>query len=646
MILAAFDGPNIYVRCLCALKSGLPAEQDYALHHLVKISMERGDKYRFESFPGLVEALIEKVLGIGRFFYMVNWQVSYGNQGTSSDPGLLDGLHGTPDLLKRIGELTKLDYDGNLQEPTTAASMLQINEAALTIRNMIMLEDNAQYVSDLPAMKDLLTILLNLPSHEDLVELKHYALDIAEQLTRYLSLSSTDPLYLSLLAQLYSEDRGAILTSLRAICRISMNLEETNHLHNVSLRMLENILNWLMLEDEDLTHACLDFLYQYTAVVENVELLLSRLHLEPFVVQLARLLSHGVKSYEREFPLGRDHRRKAPANPAETPDDLLEQLLRFDEPERSARWLRCLFEEDRDESVTQIVLWTLYQQVFARAGMEGRSSMQAADYIKNVSNTFPNKASAQVQAGPVQRFIVQGIRPRDVPVDLNGKEYSVCKWRADNSSHACNFLFMSAETGYKHVLTAHLSAQQREDGKFIEHSHGVLTCCWDSCMRYRTAPAPHLSQLASHIKTHLPMPSPTRSLQEDASTKNPKLSYIVPAKTQTFLFQKSPVDEQQHLTGMPLTAVLILRNLARNIPKTNIDENIVKSGGVSWVHRLMKPIEPHLQEIFAHNVALVSGPYTCRMFMTDNSSAPPHVGPPGNNKRRLEQVTEDCSNIV
>ena len=59
-----YDGPNIYVRCLLALKSGIETEQHYALHHLVKISMERGDKYRFESFAGLAEALIEKVLEI------------------------------------------------------------------------------------------------------------------------------------------------------------------------------------------------------------------------------------------------------------------------------------------------------------------------------------------------------------------------------------------------------------------------------------------------------------------------------------------------------------------------------------------------------------------------------------------------------
>lgn len=57
-----FPGPNIYIRALHALRSKEPEEEAYALHHLVKISHERGDKYRFDQFPGLAEALIAKVI--------------------------------------------------------------------------------------------------------------------------------------------------------------------------------------------------------------------------------------------------------------------------------------------------------------------------------------------------------------------------------------------------------------------------------------------------------------------------------------------------------------------------------------------------------------------------------------------------------
>ena len=58
----------------------MPAEQAYALNHLVKISYERGDKYRFDGFPGLAEGLTEKALEVGRLFYHVNWTVSWENE--------------------------------------------------------------------------------------------------------------------------------------------------------------------------------------------------------------------------------------------------------------------------------------------------------------------------------------------------------------------------------------------------------------------------------------------------------------------------------------------------------------------------------------------------------------------------------------
>ena len=62
MHLGGFIGPNIYLRALRSLQSGIPSEVQFALHHLVKMSYERGDKYRFDGFPGLAEALINKIL--------------------------------------------------------------------------------------------------------------------------------------------------------------------------------------------------------------------------------------------------------------------------------------------------------------------------------------------------------------------------------------------------------------------------------------------------------------------------------------------------------------------------------------------------------------------------------------------------------
>jgi chromatin structure-remodeling complex subunit RSC9 len=336
-----FEGPNIYVRCLLALKSKIPAEQDYALHHLVKISMERGDKYRFESFPGLAEALVEKALEVSSLFYEVNWEISYLNDGRAKSAHTLDGVEGTPDILQRLARLVrKENVDDNIQPAEFSDRLLQINEAALTLRNMVMLEENAQYVSELYPLRDFLSIVLNLPNLDSVIEIKHYALDTAEQLTKYLHLDAEDPLYLSLLAQLQSSDRGAILTSLRAISRISLNLEENNRLNGVPADTVQSIIDWTLLDDEELVSACLDFLYQYTAVVDNIDTMITGMHLETLVNQLTRLLLHGSKPLERDFVIRREFRRPAPTEIPVLPQDLLHMLLKLEEPERSSQWLR------------------------------------------------------------------------------------------------------------------------------------------------------------------------------------------------------------------------------------------------------------------------------------------------------------------
>ncbi|ESZ90144.1 hypothetical protein SBOR_9471 [Sclerotinia borealis F-4128] len=613
-----FDGPNIYVRCLCSLRSGIKAEQDYALHHLVKISMERGDKYKFEGFPGLAEALIEKMLEVSSLFYDVHWRISYTEDGEMvSTTDTINGLEGTPDILERIKHLTKLQVDDNIQTEEFSDKLLQINEAALTMRNMVMLEENAFYVSELAPLRDFLSIALNLPDSDTVVELKHYALDIAEQLTKYLHFEVGDPLYLSLLAQLNSQDRGAILTSLRAISRISMNLEENNLLKGVPASAVQNIIDWTLLNDEDLAHACLDFLYQYTAVVENVDYLITEVKAEPLVKQLTRLLMHGARIIEKEFNLGTQYRKPAPSEVAPIPQDLLFEIAKFDEPERSSRWLRCLYEEDPDESITQIALWHAYQQQFTYlASQTSKPLLPAADFIKNVSTTFGDKANAQVQTGPVTKFIIKGIRCRSEPVDLQGEIYTKCLWRT-HLGRPCGEFFMTPEAGYQHILKTHFGAQLNAENKYQNSAaNQQYVCAWDTCSRFRSSPATKLSEVATHIKVHLPpkrTPANERESQEISGpppAKKFKPSYIVQPPRISFKYHFTAVDEHNDAAGIPLSAVLVLRNLARNVSKTEAEEAALKEDEVSWVDRLFKPVEPRLFAIYAHNKILAT-------YMTD-----------------------------
>ena len=734
----ALDGPNIYERCLLALRSGIRAEQAFGLNHLVKISFERGDKYKFAQFSGLAEGLTEFALGVGSLFYHVDWVISNDPDVDDGDIGELDGINGTADILERIAQLKRKDVQDNFQPSEFTDHMTLVTEAVLTIRNMVMLPDNAWFMADFAPLKDLLCILLHLPNMDLTVELKHFALDIAEQITPNLVLESDDPLYQTLLDQLKSNDRGTILTALRAIGRISMNhATETNKLHNVPVSVLQNLMDWLLLNDDELLDACLDFLYQYTAVVPNLDTLLKGTNVEHLVTHLVRLLSHGAKRYHKEIVVS--EARIVYDAPSEQvvsiPPDLLERLLAMEEPERTHQWVRCTFEEDPDAQVTQIAIWQAYNAAFLEPlKRAGRSMINAAEFIRNISSVY-HTAGAQVfrEQGPTgevqSRFIIRGIRPRAFPISPENRGYLGCQWTRQPTSEeqqqqqpqqqhqrvACGAWHLTTESMWNHILTHHLGEAPGTDNKF-SNKEGTYACHWDSCRRYPTPTKLSLMQLMMHIKTHLkaeeahhnalyptlqPLPpnpaAPGAGATEPfpggpaggpgmttpgggpvqqqvaASPKRSKTRVIKPAGTISLTFEEtaSVRDERNpnappQAAGIPLSAVLILRNIARNVVKTDAEERlrkkqstrsskqlllgggsdednddgdsdgikeeaaaaalvvasskpsssypelVVSSADAGWNERLFRPVMPRLWEVFCENRLLA--PYITSLF--------------------------------
>ncbi|KAL9047090.1 MAG: hypothetical protein Q9206_006903 [Seirophora lacunosa] len=631
-----YDGPNIYVRTLQALRSGIREEQDYALHHLVKISHERGDKFRFEAFPMLAEALGEYIRGITSEYYDIKWKVDY----TESDKSInaLDGLNGTPGLVERLKSLVRIDVADELEPKQKSMHFEKVKEAGLTMRNLSLMEDNAKYLADMAEIRDTLTIVLSLPDDPRLTELRHYLLDVAEMVTRYWVMPENDPLYRILLDEINrSSDRGAILTSLRAICRISMNLKDNNNLSSVPITVVEKLASYLLLQDEELVGAALDFLYQYTAVPSNVAILLLHSNnptyrLAPLMKELCRLLRHGEVEVQAKSLL----QHAIPDIPAETipdvPDDLLRQLLQMDEPERSNTWLKCVFEEHKDSEITQIALWQAYQSrftPFSNTALANASGLlPAAEFIKNVSIIFEN-ATAQVVNGTTSKFIIKGIRPRHTPIDTRRQAYLRCLWQPPSTTKPCDVFLPKPEDLYTHILTAHIGVTRTPEGgegagewdQSDAHIFDMdIECHWSHCLRF-THGRPRLekskAQLARHIKVHLPSAGggggkPKPSSSSSSSNRTPaNATYPFTPNTlgphgaheprllvgpdgkprpradiddlgrepvfQAIAYHNTPVDEHGDPAGLSLTAVLVLRNLARNIPKA---AELIRNGDV------------------------------------------------------------------
>jgi len=595
-----------------ALRSSIPEEQAYALHHLVKISHERGDKYKFEAFPGLAEALIEKVLEVSSLYYDVTWEISYEDDGPSSESCILDGMSGTTDILQRIQSLRLFDAQDDMETEDFNENLRMINEAGLVIRNMAMLEENAVYLSQQYPLRDFLCIALNLPNRAAVVELQHYALDVAEQLTRYWSLGAEDPLYISLLRQLVGLDRGAILTALRAISRISMNLEENNRLKSVPIQTIQRICEWTLIDDEELVHACLDFLYQYTAVIENVELMLGRMEMGGLINQLVRLLLHGAKEVDTRMMLKPPVKGRGATEICAIPDDLLEQILKFDEPERSAHWLRTCFEEDADSDITQIALWQAYQGRFSQFSTPQRGLLPAAEFIKTVSNTFSG-ANAQVINGPTAKFIIKGIRPRHLPMDLKGRLYARCLWKDPEAPNNCGEFLLKSQKMWEHLINDHLHVSKLTDDRydFTPASYPKYNCHWNGCRHFASTignPSPY--EVGMHVKVHLPDTSKKAPLRAKhnkfVGSESPR-----EAEYMTFSWFNTVIDERGDAAGLPLTSALVLRNLARNLPKTNPSRNTGVGGNEDgeddrelWIRKLFGPIMAKLWFVMAHNRSL------------------------------------------
>ena len=657
-IAGVLDGPNIYERCLLSLRSGIRSEQAFGLYHLVKISFERGDKYKFSQFSGLAEGLTEFALGVGSLFYHVDWTICNDPEVDEFEDGELDGINGSSDILERIARLKPKPVQDNFQPADFTDHLTLVTEAVLTIRNMVMLPENAFFMSQYMPLKDLLCILLHLPDMDLAVELKHSALDIAEQLTPHLVLTADDPLYKTLLHQLKSTDRGTILTALRAVSRIAMqHPTETNRLSGVPSQVLQNLMDWLLLNDDELMDACLDFLYQYTAIVSNLDTLLQSTNMEHLVTHLVRLLSHGAKRGNREVIVAdanlrydnedNSNSKKVSGEVHSIPKDLLERLLAMDEPERSYQWLKCLFEEDPESSVTQIAVWQAYNTAFLEPLKKmGRPMINAAEFIRNISMVYQT-AGAQIvhentPQGPAQRFIMSGLRARPYPISPEGRAYFQCLWTPSPGATKCSVWNLSAAKMWEHILLDHLGERRSESHGHFSNREGMLSCLWDGCRKYPHPTKLNLFHFMSHIKTHVTTEeaayssvhahsSVAETHTPSARSKRAKPRVIEPATVIQLPYEETataPRDERNpnappQAAGIPLSAVLILRNIARNIGKTDAEEALSKqrqqspeSGGVvddnsgvaeaqtGYKDRLFRPAMGKLWEVFTENRVL------------------------------------------
>ncbi|KAJ5387819.1 hypothetical protein N7509_010360 [Penicillium cosmopolitanum] len=582
---------HIYKRAHYGLQSGIQDEVDFALYHLVQISNQRWDKFKFEGFPLLAETLMQKALDVTFLCTGVKWEFEYDPLKPSDRVNVLNSLHGTRTVLDKIQQIPITLPSDTLETSESNHLIRNVREATLVLRNMVLLAENAFYVSRYASglLRDFLVILMNLPNQPRFTEIKNDALDIAEEVTKYMRTDAQDPLWVSLVGFLDSPDRAHIIRALWALTHFSTELEDgdvNRAIDHMSKPTLQQMYYHTLLDlDRDILSGALDFWYQYTLSPDNVETLMDVINFPTILVpRMVALLTYEARPTKKETVLQEEKVAPPPSDIPRVPHELLEKLMELPEPERSSQWLRCCFVEDAECEITQIALWQAYQTRFANPQLPGSGVLPAAEFIKNVSNTFTN-AQAQVINGPGTntKFIIKGIRPLETAYTFDDVPTRICL-PADLRNH---------------IFGEHMKLQPTETpGKFKMEAaetpiHG---CQWDNCTRFRVSgPSANTSLVAGHIISHLPEDRPADA--EPPSTKRPILQERIVRK---WYYMDTPINEKHEPIGVAYKAALVLRNIARGLP----NREAMKYGNVSWKKACFVSQRAKIVEVWDRNRAL------------------------------------------
>ncbi|ODH46572.1 hypothetical protein GX48_07352 [Paracoccidioides brasiliensis] len=584
--------PKIYSQCLRSLEVGSDGDRDFALHHLVVISDERGDKFKFEDFGGLAEYLTDLVMRITRLISGVTWFVDYNGRreipygclavsGTEQDPHIVERVAGLPVIIHG---------DDHVEDAESARTLRWITEAALVLRNMSMLEANARYLSEMPIFKNCLLIVLSSPRQPRFNEALNHMLDTLEQVCPYWETDENDPLLPLLLPFVDSNDRYHVVTALKIIVLYSMELTTFKRLGGLPGDKLLALFNYSYLEqDKELLSMTLDFFYQYTATPENINEFIYSEWLHHMVPRMVSLLLIDSNDHVNEIVDQEEHKAPPTTSIPPVPQELKALLLHIPEPGRCARWLSCLFIEDAECEITQLALWKAYQDCFAADRSSGGiPTLAAADFINAVSATF-SSAQAQVVPGPSARFIIKGIRPLEAAYHPNGYPYFACRW--SDPSPICKIGFTDPAQLHEHVIRdhLHLGPEDAEDQ--------LRNCGWESCKTHRKPSTINVNELVNHVYTHLP------ALKDMAlpPAPPPGREIIQPRISRTFDYYPTPVDENGDPIGIAYKAVLILRNIIRNLPHGNAGPSY---GFKSWNYVFFFAYRNKLIEIADYNPTL------------------------------------------
>lgn len=325
--------------------------------------------------------------------------------------------------------------------------------AALSIRNLSQDREFVKMLAVYPNCKQIYSDILakfiekelNIyDSNETVFDIEYliYLVDTIESISSFFAPAAKDDDLFVSLVEIFLEinDRSLIISIMRSFARflVRSELNIENCSLNLNSKVLDKIVSYLLIDnDYELVLTALDFLYQYSLPGNNriLNLLKSPTRKEILTTKTIDLLTFNlnIKNNPNDFSnlssnylkLVKRSKPPVPENPPKLSLELYKEISSFDEPIRATAWMRCSYKCAVNSEVTQISLWKSYEQQFENEQLINNKKrlLPAVDFIKNVSNAFPNSSAMVLNLPNGQRkFIIKGIEPRIKPVDVKTGE--------------------------------------------------------------------------------------------------------------------------------------------------------------------------------------------------------------------------------
>ncbi|KAI8985175.1 hypothetical protein BDB01DRAFT_789191 [Pilobolus umbonatus] len=487
-----FMDQEFRARILLSLQSNLPNEIDWAFNTLIKFSYA-SENFSLDFIPTLVDMLLD---------FTSNF---FDSQLESADSTINTDIF----CSKRNQE----QYERVLQ-------VFHI------IRNFSFLEMNIRRLAFHERLRHLLLKGICLPPSSPYGESSRHCLDILENIAPQVCLANkNDPYLINMTRLLFSNDRAYILGAIRSLTRVAVTEANEKILGNADAETISRIAQLLIVDDEELIAATLEYLYQYSSLKGNFSTQLITYYPGNLIGLLTGLLSyksslappsstsigtiHGI-------PAAQLRRTDAREDQPTIPD--LTNYAHLDEPYRCLGWLKDQLLNGGSEDV--IVFKSIfgdYQKLF---GDEKPLGMKEFYTVLKIAFPQPPSVEESVNNGEnsletvLQNVKYSPTRHRDV---------SICHW--DN----CETNFDDNEELYKHIIDVHLN-----------HAH---RCYWLSCTKDNLQGKP---QAIQHLRTHFAGKSKKKAMSRAAA----------------FNIGIIPVDDSE-VSGVPLTSALLLRNLVK-----------------------------------------------------------------------------------